>query len=310
MTTNDPASAGPKPDPGNKQPFPGYPDRPMMRRRLAVLTGAIALLVLAFALPLYELARFAASSELFSYIPLIPLVSLWLVWIDRGKFRPDPSPERRPAWIPLSIGLVLAVCGIGAGGQWAQADHLALMTLSFLCLLAGATWIVLGSATTRLLAFPLGYLVFCIPLPEALHSAIEYFLQHASAEVAQWLFWLSGTAFFSEGTVFHLPGFTLQVAPECSGIHSTWVLFITSVLAGHLFLRSSRKRVLLCVAVLPLALLRNGVRVLVIGELCVHVGPQMIDSYIHRHGGPIFFVASLIPFFYLLRYLRRSESVH
>ncbi len=131
MTTNDPASAGPKPDPGNKQPFPGYPDRPMMRRRLAVLTGAIALLVLAFALPLYELARFAASSELFSYIPLIPLVSLWLVWIDRGKFRPDPSPERRPAWIPLSIGLVLAVCGIGAGGQWAQADHLALMTLSF-----------------------------------------------------------------------------------------------------------------------------------------------------------------------------------
>jgi len=34
----------------------------------------------------------------------------------------------------------------------------------------------------------------------------------------------------------------------------------------------------------------------------------MIDSYIHRHGGPIFFVLSLIPFFYLLRWLNRFDS--
>ena len=34
----------------------------------------------------------------------------------------------------------------------------------------------------------------------------------------------------------------------------------------------------------------------------------MIDSYIHRHGGPIFFVLSLVPFFFLLLFwLRKRE---
>ena len=44
-----------------------------------------------------------------------------------------------------------------------------------------------------------------------------------------------------------------------------------------------------------------------IGELCVHVGPQMINSPIHHKGGPIFFALSLIPFFLLLVALQKSE---
>jgi exosortase/archaeosortase family protein len=64
--------------------------------------------------------------------------------------------------------------------------------------------------------------------------------------------------------------------------------------------------VVLCLAVIPLALLRNGFRVFVIGELCVHVGPQMINSPIHHHGGPLFFVLSLPPFFLLLYFLRKD----
>jgi exosortase/archaeosortase family protein len=53
--------------------------------------------------------------------------------------------------------------------------------------------------------------------------------------------------------------------------------------------------------------LRNGFRILVIGLLCVNVGPQMIHSVIHRRGGPVFFVLSLIPLLLLLWWLRRGE---
>jgi exosortase/archaeosortase family protein len=59
--------------------------------------------------------------------------------------------------------------------------------------------------------------------------------------------------------------------------------------------------------VIPLAILRNGFRILVIGLLCVNVGPQMIHSVIHRSGGPIFFVLSLIPLLLLLWWLRKGE---
>jgi len=61
------------------------------------------------------------------------------------------------------------------------------------------------------------------------------------------------------------------------------------------------------VAVIPLGLLRNGFRILVISLLCVHIGPEMINSLIHRRGGPIFFVASLIPLFVVLWWLRHGE---
>jgi len=59
--------------------------------------------------------------------------------------------------------------------------------------------------------------------------------------------------------------------------------------------------------VIPLGIVRNAFRILVIGLLCVHVGPHMIDSLIHRRGGPFFFVLSLVPLFLLLWWLRRRE---
>jgi hypothetical protein len=47
----------------------------------------------------------------------------------------------------------------------------------------------------------------------------------------------------------------------------------------------------------------------VLSELCIRIGPHMIDSALHHHGGPIFFALSLIPLFGLLWWLRRGESV-
>jgi exosortase/archaeosortase family protein len=72
-------------------------------------------------------------------------------------------------------------------------------------------------------------------------------------------------------------------------------------------LTSSWRRIVLVALVFPLAIVRNGFRILVIGLLCVHVGPHMIDSPIHHQGGPLFFALSLIPFFLLVWWLRRTE---
>ena len=99
----------------------------------------------------------------------------------------------------------------------------------------------------------------------------------------------------------------LEVAEECSGIRSTWVLLITAVLAAHLFLRSTWRRTVLVMLVLPLGVIRNGFRIVVIGWLCVRYGPHMIDSLLHREGGPVFFGLTLIPLFALLWWFRRGE---
>ena len=97
------------------------------------------------------------------------------------------------------------------------------------------------------------------------------------------------------------------MAPECSGIRSTLVLVISSLVAGQLFLRSPWKRLLFAVIVIPLGIFRNALRIVILGELCIHVDPGFIDSPLHRRGGPVFFLISLIPFLLLLYYLRKTD---
>ena len=160
----------------------------------------------------------------------------------------------------------------------------------------------------RAAAFPLAYLIFMVPMPDAMADALETASKYASAEVANVLFHLSGTPILRAGLVFQLPNITIEVAQECSGIRSSWVLLMTSILAANLFLKTPWKRIVLVAFIIPLAILRNGFRILVIGLLCVNIGPQMIHSVIHRRGGPVFFALSLIPLFVLLWWLRRGET--
>src|SRR5258708_19200216 len=157
-------------------------------------------------------------------------------------------------------------------------------------------------------AFAITFLVFMVPLPDGAVSWLETASVLASADVAAWFFKLTGTPLLRDGTVFALPGIVLTVAQECSGIHSSWVLFITSLLASYLFLESSWRRIILIAFVIPLGIVRNGFRILVIGLLCVHVGPHMIDSVIHRRGGPFFFLLSLVPLIVFMAWLCRQEQ--
>jgi exosortase C (VPDSG-CTERM-specific) len=277
-------------------------------RNLAFLT---LLLSLCFCKPLYHLVRFAADSDLYSYILLVPFVSFYLGWLNRSDLALSSEPARNLALFP-SVAGILTLLGyrfaLRSGMDLAEQDYLAWMALAFLFFLLAIALVCLGNQNLRRFAFPFGFLAFLIPFPSVLEKGIERFLQHGSAGAADVLFSLLRTPVLRDGLAFQLPGFSMQVAPECSGIHSTMVLFVTSLIAGRLFLRSPWKRGILAFAVLPLALLRNGFRILVIGELCVHVGPHMIHSYIHKRGGPIFFVLSLIPLFLLLYFLRRSDS--
>jgi exosortase/archaeosortase family protein len=131
----------------------------------------------------------------------------------------------------------------------------------------------------------------------------------ASADVAAVLFTATGTPLLRDGTFFALPGIVLEVARECSGIRSSWVLFITSVAASRMLLATPARRVALVAFVIPLAIVRNALRIVTIGLLAVYVGPHMVDSAIHRQGGPLFFVLSLVPLFALVWFLRRHERL-
>jgi exosortase C (VPDSG-CTERM-specific) len=275
---------------------------------------AVLGLIIAFILPLYRLAVFSVGSELYSHILLIPVVSVYLAWQYRNNLPAPAAPDRLLAAIAALAGLLGLAAMWSPGASWSGGppeDSLALTTATFLAFVFGSAAWFLGRPMVRALVFPLAFLLFMIPLPVPVVNEVEFFLQHGSAAAARLMFSAIGSTYFYYDLHFQLPGINLLVAPECSGIHSSLALLIVSLVAGRFFLKSSGARAVLALAVIPLGLLRNGVRIVTIGELCVRIGPHMIDSYIHHHGGPIFFALSLIPFslimYLVVRWDRRSR---
>ncbi|MBL8583663.1 MAG: exosortase [Rhizobiaceae bacterium] len=271
----------------------------------------LAIVVAGFAWPLTDWVRYGLQSDLFSYTLLVPVVSAYLFMTGRRHSSGTAAGPARGLGSILATGGLAVAAGyalaLGGGSRFAPQDAVAITALAFVLLVAAVAAFFLPRPLLRHAAFPLIFLVFMAPFPVAVEHAVEMFLQHGSAPPAYWFLKLAGTPVFREDLIFQLPGITLQVAPECSGIRSTIVLFLTSLVASYLFLRSPWRRAVLIGAVIPLALVRNGFRIFVIGELCVRIGPHMIDSFVHKKGGPIFFALSLIPFSILVYFLVKSD---
>jgi exosortase C (VPDSG-CTERM-specific) len=278
------------------------------RLRVVGCAGYFVLLTLAFIRPLTRLMLYAAQSELHSHILLVPFITGYLLYIQRGRLLTAYRSSIAGTVTVGAIGFAALAAGIAWRGSLSINDGLALAALAFVSFVAAGGFLFFGAGWMAAKAFPVAFLIFMVPLPDAAVNGLEKASMLASAEAAALYFNVAGTPLVRHGTVFELPGIVLQVAQECSGIRSSWVLFIAGLLASHLFLRTRWRRVVLVAFVIPLGILRNGFRILVIGLLCVYVGPHMIDSMIHRRGGPLFFALSLVPLFLLLWWLRRQEQ--
>jgi exosortase len=182
----------------------------------------LLVLVGAFGPTLAEWARCALADELHSHLPLVPLLCGWLAW--RTPARPGEREAkvavRLPALLtllgspPFTLPAALAEMGIAVSAL----DRLAARMLALVALVAAWCGYSLGTHRLRALAFPLGLLVFAVPLPDTARIAVETALQHGSAAVASHLFGLAGVPVYAEGLALRLPWVTLDVAPECSGL--------------------------------------------------------------------------------------------
>jgi exosortase len=111
-----------------------------------------------------------------------------------------------------------------------------------------------------------------------------------------------------EGFVFHLPRFNIEVAEECSGIRSSMALLILALLVAHFRLRSFWKKALFMACGLFLMILKNGIRIVSLTVLAMHVDPSFLYGKLHHQGGVVFFLLSLLLLAPLLWLLQRGES--
>jgi exosortase len=168
-----------------------------------------------------------------------------------------------------------------------------------------------GFRAASIALFPLSFLIFIIPLPEALLFRIITALQYASADAVALLFQLCPFPFTREGVYFTLPGLSIEVARECSSIRSSMALCMACVLANHLLLHRWWSKAIVLLLVFPLAVLKNGVRIVTLCVLTLYVDDGFLESDLHSGGGVIFFglvLAMLVPIFLGLRKIESRQT--
>lgn len=264
----------------------------------------LALILIVMWRALFSLISYVLNSDLHSYTVLVPFISGYLLYIFRDQLPKKYCSSIGWAGLPFVLGAALLLRNLSA-----SSIEPAFVALAFICFIVAGGFIFLGKEWMKAAAFPMAFLLFMVPLPDSVANWMEGVSKLASAECANFFLHLTRTPVLRDGTVFQLPGISIEVAQECSGIRSSWVLLIASTLAAYLFLKRNSNRIILVLVAIPLGFLRNGFRITVIALLCINLGPQMIHSPIHKQGGPLFFALSLIPLFFALWFLRRNERL-
>ena len=264
----------------------------------------------AFYRPLRELVRFAAHSELYSHIFLIPVISLYLVWTNRKTLPVGKSSFAVSliAYVPALILVGLFFANPTAAFWKVKSNYLSVFTTAMMLTCIGNLLLLLGVDFVRAALFPTLFLLAAAPFPETVLDGTRNIFPTLIRLDRRHYVRITDTTVLHDGLFFQLPGITLQVAQECSGIHSSLVLMLTSFDRRLLFFLNT--------TVAARCWRFSSSRSASFGMpsafsslasfACMSV-PDMINSYIHHHGGPIFFAISLVPFFILLHYLRKLD---
>lgn len=286
---------------------------PQSQRAIWIFTALTVILTAGFVIPLKHLWTLASSSDLYSHVLLIPLVSAYLAW-DRSRQIEIPHSSPRPllALLPVSLGAasLIAFFQLDAAPQDpAQIEnYLAYSIFAYVCFLIAATLIAFGIKTIRAQIFPILFLALITPFPVPIREGIQSFFQHTSAELSYWGIKMAGIPIYRMGLIFDMPTIDMEVAPQCSGLRSSLVLFITSLVASFLFLKTPWKRAVFVSLFIPIGIIRNAIRITVLAWQCYYIDPALIDGWFHKHGGQPLFAITLIPLFIVLWLFRRSEN--
>lgn len=252
---------------------------------------------------LRALVNLARQDPTASHIMLIPFVTLVLICQRRDSIFSSLRSAALAGIGVILVGLGILLAGRPSGESGSHGSSLSIMVGGLVVLWIGGFLLFYGRNAFRAALFPLLFLGFMVPMPSILLDPVILFLKTGSREAVAGLFMLTGTPYHREGFVFSLPKFVIEIADECSGIRSSMALLLTGLLAGHMFLRTGWKKALLVAAIVPTAMVKNGIRIVSLSLLASYVDPGFLTGRLHHDGGIVFFLltlALLTPLFVLL----------
>ncbi len=255
-----------------------------------VVPALLALGLAVLYLPTYwNLFHTVWASDEQGHGPLIVALCVWLAVQRRSRFTALPDAGA-PVWGGVLLALSLAgyvlghsqnVPGLEAG---TQIGVLAALALCFK-----------GVAGVRVMAVPLAFLLFAVPLPGILVQTLTMPLKLAVSTSAEWLLHQAGYPVARTGVMLIIGQYQLLVADACAGLNSMFTLEALGFLWMSLRPRSAAVRdMLLALVILPISFAANVIRVMALVLITYHLGDAAGQGFAHSFSGIVLFVVAVL----------------
>lgn len=236
-----------------------------------------------------------------SHAMLVPFISMYYAWTKREELA--RVKFNGSFWGGIFLTLCLALYLLTYVGGIAFGARLMIVGS-----LIGMIWTCFGWPALRVLAFPLGFLFFMVPIPETLLNIVSFPLQMQATKISTWVISLFSIPVYREGNMLYFVQTQLEVAEACSGIRSIVALTMLSVLLAYMTNNNSGKKAFLVVCAIPVALVANILRVSGTGILAHYYGDKVARGFLHDFSGLVVFVFGFAIMFLLFRLVDLTGS--
>ena len=213
---------------------------------LGLLIGALLIIYRETALAMVAIW---SRSDTFAHAFLVPPIVAWLIWRKRDALAAEVP--RASAWVLAPIALAGVIWLLG---ELAVVN--ALTQLAFTALLVLVVVALLGPRASRVIAFPLAFLFFAVPIGEF----VLPYMMDATANFTVFALRLSGIPVYREGLQFIIPSGNWSVVEACSGIRYLMASVMVGVLFAYLNYASLRRRLIFVAVSIAVPVVANWLR--------------------------------------------------
>jgi exosortase B len=244
--------------------------------------------IVAYAPTFITLAEGPWQTEQESHGPLIIAAALWLVWQSRDKIRnAEIAPAPVPGWALLLSGLVVLVLS-------RNQDIWFLEAASEIPVIAGCVLLLAGWDALRILAFPIGFLIFAAPAPGWMVDAATVPLKVLISDTVTQVLYSAGYPVAQNGVVILIGPYQLLVQDACSGLNSIFALSAIGIFYVYAFRWHEKVRGLVLISlIIPITIAANFLRVLALVLIAYYAGVDKIEGTLHDLTGIALFVVAV-----------------
>lgn len=239
-------------------------------------------------LPMFNwlIYRWTRSESYYSHGFLIPLISVFIIWQYRNKLKKTDITNSKFGIILISIGLLIHIIAATLRVYFVSG-------FSFVLVLCGLILYFFGKKIMKTILFPVLFLLTMIPLPLVLISNLTVKLKLFVAQIAALLLSFIGFEAVRDGSIIRIKESMLLVEAPCSGLRSLVALLTLGLLFAYFVKIGFLKRVIIFLSSIPIALISNILRVMLLSVVNYVYGEKFALGIFHDFSGYLLYVVAI-----------------